>query len=72
VLAALLADNWLHQRGVPLSEQGVGVRQQLMEAFCPRDAAWRVQAFTRALAIHRDALAGLCSVALDSPAQEHA
>jgi len=72
VLAALLADNWLHQRGVPLSTLGVGVRQQLMEAFCPRDAAWRAQAFTRALAIHRDALAGLCSVALDSPAQEHA
>ncbi len=66
VLAALLADNWLHQRGVPLSAAGDGVRQQLMEAFCPADAAWRVQAFDRAMAVHRSALAGLCSLPLDT------
>jgi hypothetical protein len=59
VLAALLADNWLHQRGAPLSAMGDGVRQQLMAAFCPGDAPWRAQAFERAMAIHRRALAGL-------------
>lgn len=66
VLAALLADNWLHQRGAPLSAMGDGVRQQLMAAFCPGDAAWRAQAFERAMAIHRRALAGL-SNALPGP-----
>lgn len=65
VLAALLADNWLHQRGVPLSALGDGVRQQLMAAFCPGDAIWRTQAFERAMAIHRSALAGLSSVPLE-------
>jgi hypothetical protein len=59
VLAALLADNWLHQRGVPLSALGDGVRRQLMAAFCPPDAGWRTQAFERAMALHRSALAGL-------------
>ena len=64
VLAALLADNWLHRRGVPLSALGDGVRRQLMEAFCPADAAWRVQAYERAMTIHRSALLGLSSVSI--------
>ena len=64
VLAALLADNWLHQRGAPLSAMGDGVRQQLMAAFCPGDAAWRAQAFERAMAIHRRTLAGLSNAPL--------
>jgi hypothetical protein len=72
VLAALLADNWLHQRGAPLSALGDGVRRQMMGAFCPRDAAWRAQALARAMAIHRSALVGLSSVALEPLAQGHA
>lgn len=65
VLAALLADNWLHQRGMPLSAQGDGVRQQMMTAFCPADDTWRALAHERAMAIHRSALTGLCSVPLE-------
>lgn len=67
VLAALLDDNWLHQRGVPLSATGDGVRQQLMAAFCPSDVAWRVRAYQRAMAVHHNALAGLISVQLEPP-----
>ena len=69
VLAALLADNWLHQRGAPLSAQGDAIRAQIMAAFCPADAAWRCRAFERAMDIHRDALNGLCSLALAGSAQ---
>jgi len=67
VLAALLADSWLHQRGVPLSTLGVKVRQQLMKAFYRRDADWRTKNFARALENRREALAGLGSAAFDSP-----
>jgi hypothetical protein len=64
VLAALLSDNWLHQRGVPLSPLGEAVRARTLEAFCPADAAWRQQAFGRAMDIHQAALAGLASLSL--------
>lgn len=69
VLAALLADNWLYQRGTPLSVQGDAIREQIMSAFFPDDAAWRYQVYERAMSIHRDALAGLCSLPLRDSAR---
>jgi hypothetical protein len=69
VLAALLADNWLHQRGVPLSPLGDAVRARTLEAFCPADAAWRAQAFARAMELHQAALAGLASLPLTATAE---
>ena len=57
VVMALLADNWLHQRGDPLSSQGARIRAQVQDAFCPDDVLWRQQAHGRAMQIWQQALA---------------
>jgi Protein of unknown function (DUF2817) len=41
VFWALRADNWLHVRGDPDSEQGRRIRSELLEVFRPSDPAWR-------------------------------
>lgn len=63
VVMALLADNWLHQRGDPLSSQGARIRAQVQDAFCPDDVLWRQQAHGRAMQIWQQALAGLQALA---------
>jgi hypothetical protein len=64
VVMALLADNWLHQRGQPRSSQGTQIRAQVRDAFCPDEAVWRQQAYGRAMEIWQQGLLGLHALAL--------
>lgn len=59
VMAALFADNWLYQRGQPQSAQGLGIRQQVKDAFFVDTTEWRDKAFTRAMSIWLEALVGM-------------
>jgi hypothetical protein len=59
VIASLVADNWLHQKGQVQSPQGAAIRQQVRDAFFVDTPEWREKALTRGLAIWQDALAGL-------------
>jgi Protein of unknown function (DUF2817) len=59
VLAALLADNWLYQKGVPQSSQGLTIRQQVRDAFFVDTSEWREKAMTRAMSVWQDALRGM-------------
>ena len=69
VIAALLADNWLHHRGQVQSAQAAVIRQQVRDAFFVDTPEWRDKAFTRAMSIWHDALTGLqkASVSTDMP-----
>lgn len=59
---ALIADNWLHIHGDPLSEQGRAIKQRLRDAFyCDRDD-WRDACYPRAVEIQQQALAGLAAL----------
>ena len=59
VLAALVADNWLHQRGDPHSPMAESIRRQVRDAFFVDTAAWRVGSIHRALQILDQSLKGL-------------
>ena len=59
VMFSLFADNWLHQRGDPLSAQGAQIRQQVRDAFFVDTPAWRARSLTRALEIYQQSLQGL-------------
>ena len=59
VVAALLADNWLHQRGTPRSALGEQVRQQMRQAFFDSSDNWQQGSLQRALAVYQQSLAGL-------------
>lgn len=64
VIAALLADNWLHQTGEPQSALGQAVRQGMRAAFFPDDEPWRAQSFARAMTIYDQGLQGMQDTAL--------
>lgn len=64
VLAALVADNWLHQRGAPRSARGDTIRQQVRDAFFVDTPAWRVRSVTRALDIIDRSIDGLQQITL--------
>ncbi len=64
VRQALLADNWVYQRGDPQSALGDAARAGMMAAFCPADAGWRSKALQRAVEIHGLALRGMCALDL--------
>jgi len=64
VRQALLADNWVHQRGDPLSATGAAARDAMIAAFYPADAGWRTKALQRAGEVHRLALQGMCALDL--------
>jgi hypothetical protein len=64
VLQALVADNWLHQRGEPLSAQGDAVRALVRDAFYVDTPAWRRRCFDRAMDLYAATLAGLQQEAL--------
>lgn len=66
VMAAVMADNWLHQRGEPRSAQGDRIRQQVREAFFADTPAWRVQSTGRAMQVLDQALAGLQQVPVET------
>ena len=59
VVAALLADNWLHQRGTPRSALGEQVRQQMRQAFFDTSDDWQQVSLQRALVVYQQSLAGL-------------
>lgn len=59
VIAALMADNWLHQKGQAQSSQGLAIRQQVRDAFFVDTPEWREKAMTRAMTIWQDALTGM-------------
>lgn len=59
VVAALLADNWLHQRGTPRSALGEQVRQQMRQAFFVATDDWQQGSLQRALIVYQQGLAGL-------------
>ena len=59
VIAALVADNWLHQRGDVRSPLGDRIRRQVRDAFFVDTPAWRVRAIGRALQILEHSIDGL-------------
>jgi hypothetical protein len=59
VLAALVADNWLHQRGDTTSPLAETIRRQVRDAFFVDTAAWHVRSIGRALEIYDRSLDGL-------------
>lgn len=63
VLAALVADNWLHQRGDPRSAMAESIRRQVRDAFFVDTAVWRVGSIHRALQILDQSLKGLEQIA---------
>ena len=66
VLAALVADHWLHQRGQPRSAQGEAIRAQIQGAFYVDTPQWRRACFGRAMSLYAQTLKGLESIDLGS------
>ncbi len=64
VLRALVADQWLYQRGDPRSPAGESVRQQMRDAFYCDDDEWRARALGRSMELHDAAQAGLAALDL--------
>jgi hypothetical protein len=62
VLAALIADNWLHLRGKPDSEQGRAIKSAIRNAFYPDESNWKEMVYLRARQILRRGAAGLASL----------
>jgi hypothetical protein len=58
---ALFADNWLYQRGQPLSAQGDAIRQQMKDAFFVDTPQWREGTFQRAMQLWQQAFDGMQS-----------
>lgn len=63
VLHALIADNWLHARGDPLSPEGQMITAQLRDAFVGDDDVWRAMVVGQSALAIRQALAFLASPA---------
>ena len=61
VLAALIADNWLHLRGDPASEQGRAIKSAIRRAFYPDESDWKEMVYLRARQILRSGGAGLAA-----------
>lgn len=59
VFMALCADNWLHLKGEPDSEQGRSIRQNIRRAFFPDEAAWTGPVARRSIEIMQQAIRGL-------------
>ncbi len=59
VLAALIGDHWLHQRGLPSSKQGDVIRGQVKDAFFVDTLQWRLQSVSTSLALYAHTLRGL-------------
>ena len=62
VLMTLIKDNWLAHHGDPSSAQGQEVREQVLRAFYPDDAAWRSAVMERAHALIASALDGMANL----------
>jgi hypothetical protein len=61
VLAALIADNWLHLRGRLGSDRGRAVKAAIRRAFYPDESDWKEMVFLRARQVMRRAAAALAS-----------
>lgn len=59
VRMALLADNWLHQRGDPNSHLGRQIKADIRKAFYGEDSAWQEAILKRSLDTHRQTSQGL-------------
>ena len=59
VLEALVADNWLHRRGVFDSAQATHIKAQLRAAFYTDNDVWRGMVLGQSLVACRQAVAGL-------------
>ena len=59
VRLALCADNWLHHHGAPESDRGRAIKAQIRAAFYPDADDWKAAVWTRAVATHELAMAGL-------------
>ena len=62
VLAAMRADNWLHNQGAPLSPEGDRVRAMMRNAFAIDDEARRTAVAEQGVAAVRDALTGAAAL----------
>jgi Protein of unknown function (DUF2817) len=72
VLAALVADHWLHQRGQPRSAQGEAIRAQIQGAFYVDTPQWRRACFERAMCLYAASLHGLEALNMRSLAEGNA
>lgn len=63
VISAVIADNWLHQRGVIDSDQGDAIRAMVRDAFFVNTAQWRESALSRSASLYVQAFAGLSALA---------
>ena len=61
VLAALIADNWLHLRGRLDSDRGRAAKAAIRRAFYPDESDWKEMVFLRARQVMRRATAALGS-----------
>ena len=62
VLLALVADNWLHQRGDPESLRGRMIKVQVRKALYPDEDDWKELVWTRGRQLMRRALTGLAGL----------
>jgi hypothetical protein len=61
VLGSLIADNWLHLKGDPASEDGRAIKARIRRAFYPDEDDWKELVFLRGRQILRRALAGVAT-----------
>jgi hypothetical protein len=61
VLESLRADNWLHTHGEPQGSAAEAIKQQIRNAFYVDSDTWRGMILGQALAVSRQAIAGLQS-----------
>lgn len=59
VLAALRADNWLHEHGDVRGPESAGIKQAMLRAFYADSDVWRGMVLGQSLAACRQAVAGL-------------
>jgi len=63
VLAALIADNWMHLKGRLDSDQGRAAKAAIRRAFYPDESDWKEMVFLRARQVMRRAAAALAAQA---------
>jgi len=60
VFSAMRADNWLHRHGTLDSEQGVSIKQELLEVFRPEAPEWGARILEVGAGLVEQARQGLC------------
>ena len=62
VLMAIIADNWLHQKGDPDSEVGRGIKARLRHALYPDEDDWKELVWVRGKQLIHRAIRGLADL----------